>query len=109
MADACVFVMNLDEKAAADHFFNYPDPCFVNVGAGIDGSIMELASMIQKVIGYTGKLFFDKTKPDGTPKKLLDVSMLSQLGWKFKISLEDGIQRTYDWYLKNESPASMEL
>ncbi len=99
MADGCVFVMNLDEKAAADHFFSYPNPCFVNLGAGIDHSILELASTIQKVIGYTGNLVFDRTKPDGTPRKLLDVSMLSQLGWKSKIGLEEGIQKTFDWYI----------
>lgn len=100
MADACVFVMNLEEKAATDYFFSYPSPCFVNVGTGIDSSVMELAQKIQKVIGYKGKLVFDNTKPDGTPRKLLDVSKLSHLGWKSKISLEDGIQKTYDWFLK---------
>ena len=99
MAEACVFVMDLEEKTAADLFFSYPNPCFVNVGAGIDNSVLELAQKIQKVIGYKGKIVFDKTKPDGTPRKLLDVSKLSRLGWKSKIGLEDGIQKAYDWYL----------
>ena len=99
MADACVFVMHLEEKTAADYFFSYPNPCFVNVGAGNDSSVMELAQMIQKVTGFKGKLVFDKSKPDGTPRKLLDVSKLSHLGWRSKIGLEDGIQQTYAWYL----------
>ncbi len=90
--------MNLDEKQR-DHF-QPRNPCFVNVGAGIDSSIMQLAQKIQKVIGYEGKIVFDKTKPDGTPRKLLDVTMLSRLRLKSKIGLEDGIQKTYDWYLK---------
>jgi GDP-L-fucose synthase len=99
MADACVFVMNLEEKTAADYFFSYPNPCFVNVGTGNDSSVMELAQMIQKVTGFKGKLVFDKSKPDGTPRKLLDVSKLSHLGWTSKIGMEEGIQKTYDWYL----------
>jgi GDP-L-fucose synthase len=99
MADACIFVMNLDDKAAADCFFSYPKPCFVNVGTGIDCSILELVHNIQKITGFEGKLVFDKSKPDGTPRKLLDVSKLRRLGWDSNIVLEDGIQKTYDWYL----------
>ncbi len=66
----------------------------------LTNSIMELAQKIQKVIGYKGKIVFDTSKPDGTPRKLLDVSKLSRLGWKSKIGLEDGIQRAYAWYLE---------
>jgi GDP-L-fucose synthase len=99
MADACVFVMNLDEKTAADYFFSYPNPCFVNVGAGIDCTIKEIANTVQKVTGFKGKILLDTSKPDGTPRKLLDVSKLGFLGWNSKIGLEDGIQKTYAWYL----------
>ena len=100
MADACVFVMNLQEETAGEQFFSYPNPCFVNLGTGIDCNIKELASTVQKVTDFKGKLVFDTSKPDGTPRKLLDVSKMSLLGWKSKIGLEEGIQKTYDWFLK---------
>lgn len=89
LADALVFLMN-----------NYTGEEHVNVGTGTDVSIKELAQLICKVVGYDGKLFFDTSKPDGTPKKLLDVSKINSLGWEAKVSLEDGIRKTYDWYLQ---------
>ena len=98
LADACVFVMNLDEKTAVDQFFNYPKPCFVNVGTGSDCSILDLAKKIQQVTGFKGRLAVDPSKPDGTPRKLLDVSRLKDLGWSPKIHLTTGIERTYAWY-----------
>jgi len=103
MADACVFVMNLQEETAGEQFFNYPNPCFVNVGTGVDCNIKKLASTVQKVTDFKGKLVFDTSKPDGTPRKLLDVSKLSLLGWKSKIGLETGIQQTVAWYLRREA------
>ncbi len=87
MADAAVFLMN--EYDGAD---------IVNVGIGADVTIHELAETIARVVGFTGKLVFDASKPDGTPRKLLDVSRLSALGWKASIALEDGIRSTYAWY-----------
>ncbi|MEE1291570.1 MAG: GDP-L-fucose synthase [Spirochaetota bacterium] len=89
LADALVFLMN-----------NYTGEEHVNVGTGTDVSIKELAQLICKVVGYDGKLVFDTSKPDGTPKKLLDVSKVNSLGWEAKVSLEDGIRKTYDWYLQ---------
>ena len=89
LADALVFLMN-----------NYTGEEHVNVGTGTDVSIKELAELICKVVGYDGKLVFDTSKPDGTPKKLLDVSKINSLGWEAKVSLEDGIRKTYDWYLQ---------
>jgi GDP-L-fucose synthase len=89
LADALVFLMN-----------NYTGEEHVNVGTGTDVSIKELAQLICKVVGYDGKLVFDTSKPDGTPKKLLDVSKINSLGWEAKVSLEDGIRKTYDWYLQ---------
>lgn len=80
---------------------NYDKKQFLNIGTGEDISIKELAELIQKLIGYRGKLVFDATKPDGMPKKLLDVSRLHNTGWKHKITFENGLQRTYDWYLAN--------
>ena len=72
-----------------------------NVGTGVDLTIKELAELIQKVTGHKGKIVWDSSKPDGTPRKLMDNSKLQLLGWKYQIELEQGIQQTYDWFLKN--------
>jgi len=77
---------------------NYDDEVAINVGVGEDVSIRELAELIQKITGFEGKIQWDSSKPDGTPRKLLDVSRISALGWKAQISLEDGIRSTYEWY-----------
>jgi GDP-L-fucose synthase len=83
-ADACVFLMK-----------NYNEPGLVNIGVGEDISIKELAEMIKNITGYPGKIVFDLTKPDGTPRKLMDVSKLSSLGWKAHIDLKNGIEKVY--------------
>jgi GDP-L-fucose synthase len=80
---------------------NYDDDIAINVGVGEDVSIKELAELIQGVVGFAGEIEWDSAKPDGTPRKLLDVSRISSLGWKAQISLEDGIRSTYEWYLDN--------
>ena len=91
LAEACVFLMER---------YSYKEIGeFVNVGTGEDVKIKELASLIQKIVKYEGALKYDASKPDGTPKKLLDVSRLKSLGWQSKTSLEEGIRNTYDWYL----------
>jgi GDP-L-fucose synthase len=90
LADALIFLME-----------NYNDPQFINVGTGEEISIKELALTIQAVVGYEGDLVFDTSKPDGTPRKLLDVSRLKDLGWQAQISLKAGIEKTYAWYLEN--------
>jgi GDP-L-fucose synthase len=100
MADGSVFVMNLSDSQITDHLSDYPAPCFVNLGTGQDCTIMELAEIIKKAVGYEGKLTFDVTKPDGTLKKLLDVCRLTQLGWSSKISLIDGIEDTYRHFIE---------
>jgi len=87
LADACVFFMN-----------NYNSSEIINIGVGKDISIRELALMVKEIVDYNGELVFDTSKPDGTPRKLLDVSKLSSLGWKAKTSLEEGIKKTYEWY-----------
>jgi GDP-L-fucose synthase len=87
-ADACLFVMN-----------EYDDARFLNVGVGEDATIRELAELVRKIVGFRGEIRFDTTRPDGTPRKLLDVSRLRALGWKAKIALEQGIDATYRWYL----------
>jgi GDP-L-fucose synthase len=87
LADACLFL--LQHRAPPD---------LINVGVGRDISIRELAELIQEVVGYRGRLRFDSSKPDGTPRKLLDVSTISRLGWTAQMPLRDGIEATYDWY-----------
>jgi GDP-L-fucose synthase len=81
---------------------NYDDEVAINVGVGEDVSIKELAELIQKITGFEGNIEWDSSKPDGTPRKLLDVSRISALGWKAQISLADGIRSTYEWYKANQ-------
>lgn len=85
LAAACLFLMK-----------NYSDSGLVNIGIGEDISILELAQLVKKIVGFEGDILTDTTKPDGTPRKLMDVSKLSNLGWKAKITLEEGIQKVYD-------------
>lgn len=89
LAGACLFLMN-----------NYDDGAIVNIGTGHDISIMELASMVKKIVGFDGEIVWDTTKPDGTPRKLLDVSKLHDMGWHHKIPLEEGITMTYEWFVE---------
>ena len=93
----------VDDLAAAVVFAlenNLPDYLY-NIGTGKEISIKELAQLIQKIVGHTGEIIWDKSKPDGTPRKLLDVSKMNALGWKPEVSLQDGIKLTYDWFLEN--------
>lgn len=91
VADAIVFVLENNLKESV-----------YNVGVGKDISIKDLAEIIKSVVGYDGEIFWDKTKPDGTPRKLLDVSKLNKLGWTYQTELIDGITKTYKWFLENE-------
>jgi GDP-L-fucose synthase len=84
LADACLFLMN-----------NYDEPGLINIGSGVDMSISDLAQVIKETTGYSGKIIFDSSKPDGTPRKLMDVSKLNALGWKYRIELKEGIQKVY--------------
>lgn len=101
LGSASVFLMNLDKSIYDEH--TEPMLSHVNVGTGVDCTIRELAESIVEVVGYSGSLQFDTTKPDGTPKKLLDVSLLSKLGWEASITLKDGLKQTYDWFQQQES------
>jgi GDP-L-fucose synthase len=94
LADACVFLMQ-----------RYDEAGHINVGTGTDVSIRELAEMIQRVVHPGAKIVWDSSKPDGSPRKLLDVSRLHALGWKHTISLGEGIERTYQWFLANHASA----
>lgn len=90
LADAAIFLMN-----------NYNDPEIINIGTGRDTTIKELAEMVRRVIGFKGQIIWDKSRPDGTPRKLMDVSKLTKLGWTYKIDLEDGIVLTYQDFQEN--------
>jgi len=92
LADACVFLMK-----------TYSSAEIVNVGVGDDLSILDLAKLVARVVGYEGVIHTDPTKPDGTPRKLMDVSRLTALGWKAKMGLEEGVRGTYDWYLAHHA------
>jgi GDP-L-fucose synthase len=94
LADACVFLMERYDR---------PEP--INIGVGEDVSISELANIVADVVGFTGSVVYDDSKPDGTPRKLLDVSKLASLGWRASIDLRDGIAATYHWYLSNRPEA----
>ena len=92
LADACVHLMNV-----------YDGDEIVNIGTGEDIKIIDLANLIKKTVGFEGQISKDETKPDGTPRKLLDVSRLHSLGWQHKTSLEKGLKKTYEWFLKNKT------
>ncbi|PSD17615.1 GDP-fucose synthetase [Stenotrophomonas maltophilia] len=96
--------LHVDDMAAASVFLaeTYSGEDIVNVGVGEDISILELAELVRVVTGFSGRIVNDLTKPDGTPKKLLDVSRLSDLGWKAKIGLREGVTATYEWFLENQ-------
>jgi len=92
LAEACLFLMD-----------NYSDGQHINVGTGEDLTILELANLIKNIVGYKGRITHDLSKPDGTPRKVMDVSKLNNLGWKASTSLESGIKKVYDWFLEGNS------
>ncbi|GAA6194449.1 GDP-L-fucose synthase [Phaeobacter sp. NW0010-22] len=101
MAAASLFVMNLDDATYASE----TDPMLshINVGSGTDVTIRELAETVARVTGFTGQLGFDTSKPDGAPRKLMDVTRLARLGWQASIGLEAGVRQTYDWFLAQDT------
>lgn len=96
LAEACIFLVNLPDPAY-DSLLSRDSPPLINIGTGEDLTIQELASLICRVLGFHGEILFDTSRPDGTPRKLLDVSLIRKLGWKAKINLEEGIRRTYEY------------
>jgi GDP-L-fucose synthase len=98
MAQASVYVMNLDIQTYQAH--TQPMLSHINVGSGVDCTIRELAETIAKTTGFTGKLVFDSSQPDGTLRKLMNVTRLNELGWQAEISLETGLRQTYSWFLE---------
>jgi GDP-L-fucose synthase len=92
LADACVFLMQY-----------YDEPEIINIGVGKDISIHELGELIRKIVGFQGEVQWDTSKPDGTPRKLLDITRLTRLGWQARITLDAGLRQTYQWYCENYS------
>jgi GDP-L-fucose synthase len=95
MADACVYLLNLPDAAYESIVRSDTPAPLLNVGCGTDITVRELAELIRDVVGFEGKLVFDHSKPDGTPRKLLDVSRMEQLGWRASISLREGLEAVY--------------
>ena len=97
--------LHVDDLASAVCFLleRYDSPEIINVGVGEDVTIAELAALVREIVGFTGAVVYDTTKPDGTPRKLLDVSRIAALGWQAKIALADGIRETYRWYLAEKA------
>ncbi len=100
LADACLFLMNLPEEVYSSLLNHNTSPALINVGTGEEVSIRELAQLIRETVGFSGGLVFDPYRPDGSPRKLTDVSRLHALGWKHRISLQDGLRETYRWYVE---------
>ena len=98
MAQASLFVLELDEVTYQAN--TQPMLSHINVGTGVDVTIREMAETMKEVVGFKGKLTFDTTKPDGAPRKLIDVTRLENMGWKYSVDLRKGIEKTYDWYLE---------
>ncbi|OWL98628.1 GDP-fucose synthetase [Deinococcus indicus] len=96
LADACLFLME-----------QVSEPGPINVGTGVDLTIRELAELIAEVVGFTGELVFDASKPDGTPRKLMDVSRLAGLGWSARTDLHSGVSQTYDWFLQERAAGNI--
>ncbi|PIJ50966.1 GDP-fucose synthetase [Erwinia sp. OLMDLW33] len=100
MANASIYVMELDQEIYNAN--TNPLLSHINVGTGEDCTIRELALTMAKVVGFEGNVVFDASKPDGTPRKLMDVQRLTKMGWKYSISLQDGLQKTYEWFLVSQ-------
>ena len=99
LADACLHIMSFSD----DIYDSYTKPTLshINIGSGVDLSIRELSETIKEIVGYRGNLLFDNSKPNGSPRKLLNVSKLNSMGWKYQTNLKTGLKKTYTWYLDN--------
>jgi GDP-L-fucose synthase len=103
LADACVFLLNLEPESFDSLVSSETNPPLINVGSGHDQTILEVGEVIAEVVGFEGALRFDPSKPDGPPRKLLDTARLSSLGWSSKTSLRDGLAEAYQNFLKLEA------
>lgn len=96
LADASIYLLKMDKKIYESN--SKPNQSHINIGTGFDVSIKELSKIIKKVVDYQGEICFDTSKPNGTPQKLLDIKKLDKLGWKYRVDLFEGLNRTYEWY-----------
>ncbi|MDW8003072.1 MAG: NAD-dependent epimerase/dehydratase family protein [Deltaproteobacteria bacterium] len=113
LADACIYLMEkidawdmcplhpMHKEKSLKHFAGDLPDYFVNVGKGEDLLVKDLARLTKEIVGFKGDIYQDRSKPDGTPRKLLDITRMKKLGWEPKILLEEGIKKTYEWYLNN--------
>ncbi len=106
MADACVHILSLSESEFVCRMSGQLEKLLVNIGSGADFTIAELAQLVKEVVGFSGPLVFDGSRPDGTPQKLLDVTRIHQLGWQAKTPLREGIGRVYQWYEQQVAASS---
>lgn len=100
MAAASIYVMNLDDSVYKKNTKDMLS--HINVGTGVDCTIRELVETVASVVDFKGKIEFDNSKPDGAPRKLMDVSRIESLGWKYSIGLSEGLRATYEWFLENQ-------
>jgi GDP-L-fucose synthase len=103
LADACHFLMRLSDETFRSVLDSPDSPALINVGSGEELSIRDLALMVKDVVGFPGELLFDPTRPDGTPRKLTDVSRIHSLGWRHRIGLKAGLKDTYRFYLESQT------
>ncbi len=103
LAEAILFLL---ENVEAENLYSL-GISQLNIGTGKDISIFDLAKLVSEIVGYKGEIVFDTTKPDGTPRKLMDVSRINSLGWKYKTELKEGIQKTYEWFLENKADSKL--
>jgi len=103
LAEAILFLL---ENVDAENLYSL-GISQLNIGTGKDISIFDLAKLVSEIVGYKGEIVFDTTKPDGTPRKLMDVSRINSLGWKYKTELKEGIQKTYEWFLENKADSKL--
>ncbi|MDO9307559.1 MAG: GDP-L-fucose synthase [Deltaproteobacteria bacterium] len=104
LADASLFLMNQPEQIFSGLLTYTPAPALINIGSGQELSIADLAGMVKRTVGFEGELVFDRSKPDGTPRKLVDTSRMLGLGWQHRIDLEEGVGDAYRWFLASEGP-----
>ena len=102
LADGALFLMSLSEDVYGALIADPLAPALINLGSGEELTIKDLALLVKKVVGFSGELVFDTTKPDGTPRKLSDISRIHALGWQHETNLEEGIRKTYGWFIQNE-------
>ena len=100
LAKACIHIMNIDRKIFTKHVSKTVS--HINIGTGEEISIRELTELVAKVVGFNGRISWDSSKPDGTPRKIMDSSKLVNLGWNASITLADGLENAYEWFLNNK-------